>query len=357
MKQGWEIMKLGEVCNLYQPKTISGEMLIKDGKYLVYGANGVIGRYNQYNHENSEVLLTCRGATCGTINMSAPYSWINGNAMVVQPKTDNITKQFLALYLQSVDWKNVITGAAQPQITRQSLSPLTIEVPPREEQERIVEMLDREFEKIDAMKANAEQNLQHAKDLFQAALRKELQPKEGWDIKNLKNVSLRLLAGGDKPKVFSEQPTEKLQVPIYANGISRDGLVGYTDKATVECESITISARGTIGFCCIRKTPFVPIVRLITIIPTQGVKLEYLYYALNNTTFENNGVAIPQLTVPMVKKLDIPIPTMAEQEQIVARLDILNERCKALEENYKKTIALCDDMKQALLRKAFNGEL
>ena len=72
MKHGWEIKKLGDICNLYQPKTISGEMLIADGKYLVYGANGVIGRYNQYNHEESEVLLTCRGATCGSINVSKP---------------------------------------------------------------------------------------------------------------------------------------------------------------------------------------------------------------------------------------------------------------------------------------------
>lgn len=118
-------------------------MLVEDGEYLVYGANGVIGRYDKYNHEESEVLLTCRGATCGSINVSEPYSWINGNAMVVHPSNEKeLRKDFIRYYLASVDWSKVITGAAQPQITRQSLSPLQVACPPLPEQELIVAELD-----------------------------------------------------------------------------------------------------------------------------------------------------------------------------------------------------------------------
>ena len=105
--------------------------------------------------------------------------------------------------------------------------------------------------------------------------------KQGWEIKKLGEVAIKLFAGGDKPKVFSEHPTDALNIPVYANGVSLDGLVGYTDKAIVDKESITISARGTIGYCCVRKIPFVPIVRLITIIPTENIKTEFLYYALS----------------------------------------------------------------------------
>ena len=66
----------------------------------------------------------------------------------------------------------------------------------------------------------------------------------------------------------------------------------------------------------------------------------------------------PFVSLGFLRGFEISIPaTREQQDEIVARLDILSERCKALEENYKKTIALCDDMKQALLRKAFNGEL
>ena len=78
MKEGWEMRKLLDICNVYQPTTISKKELKINGKYDVFGANGVIGKYDKYNHEESEVLLTCRGATCGNINISTPFSWING---------------------------------------------------------------------------------------------------------------------------------------------------------------------------------------------------------------------------------------------------------------------------------------
>ncbi len=133
---------MGEVCNIYQPKTLSTAMLLDNGKYPVYGANGIIGRYNEYNHEFSEVLMTCRGATCGTINVSLPLSWINGNAMVIHPKNKDVGQSFLAYVLSSLDLSDVITGAAQPQITRQSLSPQKIPIPPLSEQQQIVEELD-----------------------------------------------------------------------------------------------------------------------------------------------------------------------------------------------------------------------
>ena len=102
MKEGWEYRKLGEGCNIYQPKTLSSKELVEDGKYLVYGANGVIGKYNSYNHESSEVLMTCRGATCGTINVSKPYSWINGNAMVVHPQQNKLSQNFLFYLLKGL---------------------------------------------------------------------------------------------------------------------------------------------------------------------------------------------------------------------------------------------------------------
>lgn len=143
MKEGWEYKKLGEVCEIYQPQTIASNLLKKDGKYPVFGANGMIGRYDSYNHEEPEVLLCCRGATCGAINVSFPFSWINGNAMVVKPINDSYLKAFLRYLLLTLDYSHIITGAAQPQITRKSLSPVTVSVPPLSEQQRIVDILDR----------------------------------------------------------------------------------------------------------------------------------------------------------------------------------------------------------------------
>lgn len=141
--QGWTITSLGNCFELYQPKTITTKDLIEDGQYEVYGANGVIGRYDKYNHEDSQLLVTCRGATCGAVNVSSPYSWINGNAMVVKPKTNNISLKFTEYFFRgAVDLSKAITGAAQPQITRQSLSPVSFSYPSKDIQLNIEKALD-----------------------------------------------------------------------------------------------------------------------------------------------------------------------------------------------------------------------
>lgn len=140
----WPIVELGDVCDLYQPKTITSSDLKADGEFVVYGANGVIGRYHQFNHEHPEVLITCRGATCGTINMSQPKSWVTGNAMVATPKDGRIDKTFLHSLLLGSDLSSTISGSAQPQITRQGLSPFKIPLPPIEVQQAIAAEIEAE---------------------------------------------------------------------------------------------------------------------------------------------------------------------------------------------------------------------
>ncbi|MBC8320130.1 MAG: restriction endonuclease subunit S [Bacteroidetes bacterium] len=155
----WVIHKLGNVCNIYQPKTISKNNLVPKGQFLVYGANGVIGRFDEFNHVDSEILVTCRGATCGTVNVSEPYSWINGNAMVIQPKIDQLTKPFIRYFFESINLSKVITGSAQPQITRTSISPLDFPIPPVPEQHLIVTKIEELFSELD----NAVTNLKKVK--------------------------------------------------------------------------------------------------------------------------------------------------------------------------------------------------
>lgn len=235
-----------------------------------------------------------------------------------------------------------------------------VPVPSLSEQQRIVALLDAEFAKIDALKANAEKNLQNTKDLFQAALKKELEPKEGWKVQPLKDVSEEMFAGGDAPKdSMSKDITPKYQIPIYANAVEKDGLYGFTDTARVRKPSITIAGRGSgTGYVIERNEAYFPIVRLIVILPNeQIIGNRYLYYAICSLNIKPNGSAIPQLTIPMIANYSIPYPNIEKQSQIVSRLDTLNEKCKALQANYEKTLSLCDDLKQALLRKAFNGEI
>lgn len=146
--------------------------MVPDGAYPVFGANGIIGRYDQYNHEEPQLLITCRGATCGSVNISERFSWITGNAMVVRPKNAEIDMRFLEyLFRGGIDISKAITGAAQPQITRTNLSPLQISYPTSPtEQRRIVAILDEAFAGIATACAHAEQNLQNARALFESYL-------------------------------------------------------------------------------------------------------------------------------------------------------------------------------------------
>lgn len=128
--KSWPTELLTDICNPKQWPTISGKDLTVTG-FPVYGANGVIGFYHSFNHTNPTVLVTCRGATCGTINICSPNSYVTGNAMAL----DNLdgrktTLEFLAMYLKMRGFADAITGAAQPQITRQNLVPIRVAIPP-----------------------------------------------------------------------------------------------------------------------------------------------------------------------------------------------------------------------------------
>ena len=141
---------------MYQPKTISTRDLIEDGEFPVYGANGQIGFYDKYNHNDPEVTVTCRGATCGTVNVIPGKSWITGNAMVVRPIDNCMSKLLLNYQLQSLDFTQVITGTAQPQITRTTLTEIKVVLPPLDEQARIVQVLEEQLSRLDASLAVAD---------------------------------------------------------------------------------------------------------------------------------------------------------------------------------------------------------
>ena len=129
--------------------------MTSDGLYPVYGANGVIGRFDSYNHDGLQLLLTCRGATCGRINISKGRCWINGNAMVIKPNVLIIDFEFLKYWLQlNGKSESIISGSAQPQITRQSLDLLQLSLPPMNEQKRIVAKIEELYSCLDNIEAS-----------------------------------------------------------------------------------------------------------------------------------------------------------------------------------------------------------
>ena len=146
-----EIKYLENIADIYQPQTIPTSALNDDAEYLVYGANGIIGKYNKYNHEYSQICITCRGNTCGNINFSVPKSWITGNAMVVNidEYTHIVNKRYLYHYLSTINFTPLISGSGQPQIVRQPLAKLKIPTPSLEQQDKIVNIIDNFEQKIE----------------------------------------------------------------------------------------------------------------------------------------------------------------------------------------------------------------
>ena len=127
---------------MYQPETITSNEFIEEGNYFVYGSGGIIGKYNKFNHKDSELMISCRGL-CGNVLLSLPYSWIIGNQMIIKPFNTKI-KYYLYNYLKIINLKKVETGSVQKQITRTNLENLDIEML----DDNILEFLDNKLKII-----------------------------------------------------------------------------------------------------------------------------------------------------------------------------------------------------------------
>ena len=184
-----------------------------------------------------------------------------------------------------------------------ALSAIDIEYLPLEKQNQIVASLASIDEKI---KVNRQIN-----DNLEAQLRlitsryifscPNLEKKRIGEIATVK-------AGGDCPITFSKTRTQKCNIPIFSNGTEDRGLYGFTNKANIEGHSITVAARGTIGYCERRLMPFVPIIRLLAITPKEDGAYIYLHQVIRGMKFKKNGSVQQQLTVPEISFIEIPYP-------------------------------------------------
>ncbi len=217
-------------------------------------------------------------------------------------------------------------GSAREVFDWDELCNVRLPVPTIARQREIVseyETLTRRIRLNEQMIARLEETAQALyRKMFVDGIDKENLPEE-WRWGKLGEVAI-IKAGGDKPKEFSEEKTDTYNIPIYANGIDNKGIFGYTTKPVVKKKSITISARGTIGYCFLRKQPYVPIVRLIVIIPNNEAMTQYLYYHLDSSNIKGSGSVQSQLTVPDMEELQILIPSnhiMKEFHDIVEIID------------------------------------
>ncbi len=165
---------------------------------------------------------------------------------------------------------------------------------------------------------------------------------DGVEYKELGEICI-ITSGGDIPKEnYSVTKTENFTVPIISNGVGEKALYGYTDIPKITETAVTISARGTIGYAEYRDYSYYPVVRLLSIIPYDKNELncKYLYYCLQDKKYNVPITGIPQLTIPMIKNILIPLPPLEIQERIVNILDKFTDLTKELNDKLKKELDL-----------------
>lgn len=184
-----------------------------------------------------------------------------------------------------------------------------------------------------------------------------------WDeseIGSLFNVS----AGGDVDKsCFSRNKTLNNSYEIYSNGVDNRGLYGYTSKPLYQGDSITVTARGTIGRAFYREAPYDAIIRLLVLSPLSkdACSSFYTYYINNNVVFEDEHTGVPQLTAPKIRKVKVPKPPRPEQEAIAETLSCMDEHIANLTELIEKKKAIRDGALEDLVSgrtrlRGFSGE-
>ena len=259
----------------------------------------------------------------------------SGRCIRVRADKNKVNTSYLSYYFKQNSFKkmmmNLAVGATMPSLNTKIMNSIELDLLPRESQDKIANILSAIDDKIQINNQINQELEAMAKTLYDywfvqfdfpdqngnpykssggkmvyhPELKREIP--EGWGVEKLGDVAY-LKAGGDKPSNISEIQSKETPFPIYSNGLDNKGLYGYTNKATIHKKSLTVSARGTIGYIQRRFSSFFPIIRLISVTPKEEKMIGYIENFLKSIQFENSGSVQRQLTVPQIDKLYILVP-------------------------------------------------
>lgn len=278
-------------------------------------------------------------------------------SIVPNKDTDYLFLYYLLLHKKH-EIENLGSGTTFKEVSASTMKGVEVRVPvDKREQEsiaRILSALDDKIESNTHINENLEQQAQAIfKSWFVDFEPFSNQMPSDWSVSTLGNISI-IGAGGDKPQNVSPIKSNLYQYPIYSNGLSDEGLYGFTDKPKIFKESVTVSARGTIGFVCLRHIPYVPIVRLVTLIPkTEIISAKYLYLWLKQLHITGTGTTQQQLTIPDFRKTEILVPSQEIVTLFTDTVEPIFEKIWANQSENEKLSSLRD----TLLPKLMSGEL
>lgn len=396
MKEGWKIKPMGDVGTFQRGGGFLKSDFVENGFPCIhYGQIHMKLGPTTYSHLTSipkSVAAKSKIASSGDVIIAITSedvegsckstAWMGGYDVAIGAHAaiykHNLNPQFVSYYIQSCyfqkEKEQYTHGFKVVEIKPSDIAKIPIRFPSLPEQQRIVDILDQEFAKIDALKANAEKSLQAAKDLFQATLKKELEPKEGWKVKTIGEVCEFQNGFAFKSSTFTDTGEPIIRISDIQNDEVIDTNVVFFNPSSYRedlsrfivypGDILIAMSGGTTGKLGMNNTQKCFYLNQRVGVFRENKALlnhEFLFHFLHTKSEESlrisAGAAQPNLSTAQIKAFEIPVPSLQEQDRVVVRLNDLNDKCKALQENYQKTLTLCDDLKQSLLRKAFNGEL
>ncbi len=372
MKVGWEYKALGECCDILdaQRKPIKKDKRVR-GTIPYYGATGLLDYVMDYIFDETLVLLGEDGAKWGAGEASAyeisGKSWVNNHAHVLRPNKDEIINAWLIYYLNYANLMPYIKGVTVPKLNQQRMSSIRVPIPPLSEQQRIVSYLDSAFAKIDAVAKNAEATLNEAKALFQSALAKMMEPKEGWEEVTLDNIC-------SIESTLVDPTDDNYNNLLHVGGANIESYTGrLINLMTAKDERLTsgkyLFDSNVVLYNKVR--PYlVKVARpdfnglcsadMYPLTPKKETTREFLYYLLIKKEFTNYAIKCSaRAGMPKINrnslfayKASIPL-NRKEQIRIVSTLDNIRKVLMHLESNLSRTLTECTALKQAILRQTF----
>ena len=370
MKKDWEVKKLGEILKLEYGKPLPDEKRVINGNFPVYGANGLKGRSNVF-YSDKKTIIVGRKGSAGEINLTEEKFWPLDVTYFVTYDERKYDLLFLFHLLSLLNLPKLAKGV-KPGINRNEVYNLEANIPPLPEQKRIVSVLDKCFTAIDKAKANAEQNLKNAKELFVNYLQKVLEGEKDWEIKKLGDVC-NLKSGTTISTSLERAEGDILYVKVGDMTMQNNDVEINTSSRFVNRDEISktqIIPNGAVifpkrgGAIATNKKrkiikPTIVDLNIMAIIPKDKIDNNYFYYwfQLIDLKSLSNGTSIPQINNYSFDEVYIPFPPLKIQQSIVRQLDSLKTQTKKLETVYNKKISDLEELKKSILQDAFRGKL
>ena len=339
-------IKLIDICTPKQWKTMPTSELLEEG-YPVYGANGIIGYCREYNHEDPVIAVTCRGATCGSVNITVSKSYVTGNAMCLDNLRSDVEIDYLYYCLKHYNFKNVISGSAQPQITRQGMKKICIYICNHDEQivivhklksiENIIELRKRELKKLDDL----------VRGRFVELFGDPVINQKSWKKKRFDEICENL---DSRRRPISSENRIEGAYPYYG----ASGIVDYVEDFIFDEDILLISEDGAnlrmrsspIAFSVSGKVWVNNHAHVVRFKKMRLQKYVEIYFSLIDISDSITGSAQPKLNQAKLNAMMIPIPDSALLEQY-------GEFLKQIDKSKFRGLSMLTMMKSAYEQQAF----